>query len=1213
MADGPNQYNPMQVNMGLFPQSAGPAVMATPTPGETSMRLMEQATQRTTQAFQTIQATPLSAAQAYATQYQQRFQMAQSLQSISPFQAQMLSGMVGMGQQQGPGGGPSYLPSPLMMTPAQTGVFRPPMPSPTMPIPPMYTPPIVPMPFQPQIPRPMFQSAGDQRALTQDLQSNRMFSYGMQAPAAAGQALGIGAGAMVGARLLGGLGPMGGLAGAIGGGLLASRSGISETIGDFAQLPFKPMIETRQMGAAVQRMSQDWVISGPQLHGMGRGLTQQASTGLAGGMRDLASDSGFKEQTGGMFNRQDLMRMTQLSGQAGLMDTAQSVPAIKAQLREVANTVKRFMELTNDPDVTNVIREMGQMRQFGMTMPQISQAAENMRQFSRAAGTSIQGLRNAGGMPGASVYQGMGLTAGLGFDYGNYSMMQSRQAVAGGAIDPRQLALLGGVQGMAQRNMQAQAAFTSMPMFAAANAQFGAGGWGANGQPGAMGGGQGAFGMVNAAVANIGRGVQRGGLGALVSFPLQQQEVADAAASKMTPMEQTAQRFRMARETGERFRMKGMDALNFGARLMYGDEVASQMSIEARDPNMWESQRKMYRQQSSELAQSQRAQLEDASPGIFGRIGQRVGPGDLGISRAFRDLTDTGTGAALSDMGSRIGDYFGTPEGVSRYRARRGTSMTREQSLANRGENFDKYGVRAAANKDTGMSPGDRWSQFRNYYGAGNEGDEGAADVFMSTVGFALPFTDNFLKSYIGMAKFGDPSLRGSGKGDPVAGKGVAQAIASHNQEMLKMNRVLDVSRAQTGDIKATAGAATPLGKLLPKGFGMAGASDIIDAAGRNLANKAKDYIFIPDRMGSKQYRESLVEALATANIPNPEKVVSQLSESELNSVFSQQAIRARTESPQAAKVLDVDSYGGNRTDLMDQVNQATEKAQDKAASVTLGVADILYGKGATALRKGFFGGDTSRTAEAKEWMKGVSSLDAAVTAAVSTGKSEDMAKARKMFMAQPGATDMGWLEAKDRANKALSGMSEDVKDVMKDLGKTGDYANIEKFSQSVKYEGVTRAIHSSAFLEDFAKFGSGVGKAWRGEEGAGSVGSIKDLASIMSDSEIDQMMKTGTREQKEKAKLLKGAKKGDKVSEEKLMTWAGRVGGEEVEDVATTAASGPAARAADASAESAGEMALVASEFLPAVKDFKSAAKMLLDAATTNQQNIMQGRTSGS
>jgi hypothetical protein len=174
-----------------------------------------------------------------------------------------------------------------------------------------------------------------------------------------------------------------------------------------------------------------------------------------------------------MFNRQDLMQMTKQGGRAGLFDMAQSVPQIKQQLRTTATTIKQFMELTNDPDVSNVIRQMGQLRSFGMTQQEMVTAAQGMKTFARAAGTTVGGVQQMGGLPGAMTFQQAGLTPGTGFQYGNYAAASARQLVASGEVNPRQLALMGGVQGIAQRDIQAQAAMGSMPLFGAANAQYG--------------------------------------------------------------------------------------------------------------------------------------------------------------------------------------------------------------------------------------------------------------------------------------------------------------------------------------------------------------------------------------------------------------------------------------------------------------------------------------------------------------------------------------------------------------------------------------------------------------------------------------------------------------------------------------------------------------------------------------------------------------------
>lgn len=635
MAD--DQFNSMQAHMGVVPGMGIAPQMQTPTPGETSMRLMEQARQQ--------QLSMQSASMAVSQQFQQRLQYIQQQQSLSPFAAQMMAQNMPWATPQYQGG---MLPSPITMTPPSTGVFRPSPPQVTQPIPPSYTPPIMQTPFTPRMPAPMFQTPYEQFNRGIEQQQGRMASFGSQVPYGIGTAAGFAGAAYAGSQLGGAIGGgTGRLIGAIGGAALAGVSGFASGVGNVAQAPFNPRVQNLQMGSAIERMSQDWVVTGNQLSSSGRGLGRTSSLQLAQGFRDMSADRGFQQQTGGMFNREDMMRMTGLAGQAGLLDMSQNVPQIQQRMKEVARTVKEFMQLTNDPDVTNVIREMGRLQQFGLNPQQMQQAASNMRMYSRAAGTSIQGLQQMGGMPGAMTYQQAGLTAGQGFQYGNYSAAMARQAVASGTYSPQQLALMGGVQGITQRNTQAQAAFMTMPLMGAAFGQYGAGGgggWSAN--QGAIAGGAqgGAFGLVNQAMGNMGQAVRRGGLGAMAMFPLQQREIQDQMAAEMTPEQQTAMRFQMAMQTGQRLNRGrgGAGAFAMGARLMYGDDVAQDMMYQARNPEMWGAQRQSLRQRQTELAMSQRA--ENAAIGY--------GPGTQ-LAQPFRKA-----GTAISDFGSGIGTAF---------------------------------------------------------------------------------------------------------------------------------------------------------------------------------------------------------------------------------------------------------------------------------------------------------------------------------------------------------------------------------------------------------------------------------------------------------------------------------------------------------------------------------------------------------------------------
>jgi len=630
MADN---YNSMQANLGLIP-GVGPQVQVK-SPAQAAAELSQQASMQMQSAMQMNPVARGSAASfTFGQQYQQQFQAAQAQSSMSPYAAGMMGSFVQ----------PSALPSPLMMTPASTGVFRPPMPygsgaggSPMSPMPVM---PMFQTPFTPQMPTPNFRTPWEQEIQQRELRADQLYSMVSQAPRFGGQAAGYGMGALAGAALGSRFGAVGRGAGAVLGGILSHYSGFAEGMGSMAMAPFRPGREAHEMGLSVQRMSQDWVVGGPNLHELGRGLSRDASMYVGQGIQRLAESQSFKNETRGMFNRHDLTQIMQKSGQAGLMDFDQGVDRIQEQLRKVSRTVSRFMELTNDPDVTSVIKRMGQMHTFGLSVPEIEGAASSMRAFSRAAGTTVGGLYQQG-LPGAMTYQGLGLSGGAGLQYGMYSAASARQAVASGTFSNAELAMFGGVQGVAQRNMQAQGAFMSMPMFGASISSYGAGGWGMN--AGALarmgGGGAGPQGMVMGAVSNMNAAVGAGGIGALAMMPLQQRQIQDQAARTMTPYEQTAMRFSMAADTGKFLGLKGAGGFAAGARMLYGDEVATQMMTEAANPAYWRAQKAMIRQERDDIARSQRQEIMDAAPGIGAAISGAIG-------RPF---------AAVGDMFSKMG------------------------------------------------------------------------------------------------------------------------------------------------------------------------------------------------------------------------------------------------------------------------------------------------------------------------------------------------------------------------------------------------------------------------------------------------------------------------------------------------------------------------------------------------------------------------------
>lgn len=661
-------YNSMQANLGLIPGMVPPQPIAIKSPAQVAAELSAQATANLQYGAsigpQVARNLPQVAAMGFGQQFQQQFQQAQGIQSFNPYVANM------MGAAGGYGGGQMNLPSPIMMTPASTGVFRPPSPAMGMqPIPPMPVMPVIQTPFTPQLPRPMFQIPWEQEMQQRDYRADAIYSYAIQAPRAGGMMAGLGAGALAGAAMGRRFGApmMGAAVGMLGAGV----SGMAGGLGDMAMMPFRPGIEARQMGASFQRMSQDWVVGGSQLHPSGSGFTRQASVGLAQGVMDLTEDKGFQRQTGGMFSRSDMANMLQTAGRSGLMDFTQNTDQVREQLRKTAISVKKFMELTNDPDVNNIIRRMADMQRVGYSMNDMDMAARGMRRFARGAGTTIDGIMQMGGA-GAMTYQGVGLSGAAGMQYGMYSAMMARQSINSGVYSPAEAALMGGQSGIAQRNMQVQAAFMSMPLVGASMASFNGTGWGVNyGQvANQMTGQGGATGLVTGAAGNLGRAFQQGGAGAIAMYPLQAKFMQDEIARAMSPEQQTMMRYMTALSTGKQLGFKGAGAFAAGARLLYGDENATQMLKEASSPQYFKSMMDNIRQQQQQLAREQYADIKSASPGAWGAMGQT-------FKSSMRDAFRTNIGSLGTQMAQPLG----------RFMDEWGESRTKE-AAAERGEYY---------------------------------------------------------------------------------------------------------------------------------------------------------------------------------------------------------------------------------------------------------------------------------------------------------------------------------------------------------------------------------------------------------------------------------------------------------------------------------------------------------------------------------------------
>ena len=651
MADDSNS---MQAQLGLFGQGNGsfnPLGVPTPPPpptiivkhpGEVSADIVRQTQTQMATTLQTTSAMRLGgmggmafgggggvgAVGAFAQQYQENMAGITS-QYMNPISAQMMGVMSGVGS----GFQSNMLPNPAMMTSPGMGIYRsfPQGPAPSVsPFPqmPLFQTPLTPMPPPPQFQTPM------------DLANNMSIQAGQRRTAAmyampglaarAGTDIGFGyAGAGIGASLGARFGPVGAL---VGGGIGAVAGfGGSEHFGLGAAAehitsnmnPFRTMaIRQQQMIAG----SQNFVMGGPDLNPMtGRGLSSSGATHLARKLEDTAYSSQFQRETGGAFSAQDLTRITTVAGQQGLMNDAQSVDQIHDRVKGIAKALVSFMKIANEPSVVEALKSMGKMRAMGLSVSETMDMAIDARQAARMSGTSARGVMHGAGLQGAMMFQQQGLSAGLGMQMGVGAMGMAGAAVSGGAFSPQRLAMLGGIHGVAQHEMESSAAFLKMPMITAAMSKMGARGqFGLDPQAllGLRGGKLDVSDLATRGASNIYEAVNKQGIGAIGLMQVQGTELQDTIgrllgpggmkAAKMQQIEQTRKMMGLEKNAGG-FATAGL-ALGFSA-----DYVKQSMS-EAQSPSFFQNLQNQNNTTRQDLRALELEEREMRRPGLLKRM-----------------------------------------------------------------------------------------------------------------------------------------------------------------------------------------------------------------------------------------------------------------------------------------------------------------------------------------------------------------------------------------------------------------------------------------------------------------------------------------------------------------------------------------------------------------------------------------------------------------
>lgn len=380
---------------------------------------------------------------------------AQQLQ-VSPYAASV--GQSVMGQP------PMSFPSPQMFTSANMGIYRN-LPQPGgfhAAMPSSSSMPSFAAPITPPMPSLSFGNSMDMRSRFASEDSRRYAAQdlvGMQAGArglasAAGSWVGTGIGAVAGGMLGGASGANWG---SMAGGVAGSMAGFMPGVAAATQWAFEPALRLQAQSMRMREASEQWHTGGSQLSPTGRGMAPTAATQMTSRLGGLASSiEGF--------NRTDIINMTQMAGQAGIMNMTQSTDQTVEAMKSVVKLVGAVAKMTGDPDMRAALSHIANLRQGGLGFNQSLGAMHNMNAFARMAGTDINGIMSQGAAQGGAIFQAGGLTAGTGMMVGGFSQAMARANTASGAFTPQQLALYGGESGVAQSMTQGiQGMLTGQP------------------------------------------------------------------------------------------------------------------------------------------------------------------------------------------------------------------------------------------------------------------------------------------------------------------------------------------------------------------------------------------------------------------------------------------------------------------------------------------------------------------------------------------------------------------------------------------------------------------------------------------------------------------------------------------------------------------------------------------------------------------------------
>lgn len=433
------------------------------------------------------------------------------------------------------------------------------------------------------------------------------------------------AGAMLGRRF-GGVGAvLGGLAGFMGVEMAGGGAAAQNT---FMNQVAAPALNQRGIADGIESMSRSFITSGPEMHARGAGFTHHAAADVARGLKEMAGSSSFQTDTGGRFNQQDLLKITQEASRNDMMTGVQSASQMTSRVRDIAKSLTSFMQLAQEPDVVRAIQTMGQLRASGLNLTETNRAVSQGRTFARMAGMSFADLMDQGGAVGSQTYQAMGLTQGLGLHAGMANFAMARGTQNAGGLSPQMMNLLGGAGGYANMNNVFGASMLQMPMLAP-SVMSSSGGISTSALQGLISGQTNPMSQTSQAASALSSITSRSGIGGLGMAIAMQPQIQDTIGRVLQSQGPFAQRNFEDRNVMGLMRQMGLSGSGgMATALQMMGANASQANARAQElasPGYYERQRQQIEVQRREGRQAEMERWEAESPSLYSTMARSAG------------------------------------------------------------------------------------------------------------------------------------------------------------------------------------------------------------------------------------------------------------------------------------------------------------------------------------------------------------------------------------------------------------------------------------------------------------------------------------------------------------------------------------------------------------------------------------------------------------